>query len=416
MDYHFLVPVWGSDYINRFLNIGLPSLLAEGNLPSFPAGSGTFHIFSRATELTLFEQSPAFQALQKIMATPLHAIDHIDLRNPYLGMTRCHQVGLSFGVPGRSCYFFIPPDAVWSKGSFAHLRGLCDAGKKAVMIAGVRARAYEMERALARLRNEQRLDIGARDLVRLALANLHPMSIGHLNDGGRFRAIQNLYWEVPGEGLLARCFHLHPVLVRPDGPVRDLRGTVDDDLIPMVCSSMSDLHVVKDSDDACMFELSDIDHGGVNNKMDYYSKKNIEDWIRTAANRFHRQYVAETIVQRATDLNPRWDVVRAEADEVVRTLFNPHGVEQHYYLDPPCRKLPWFLRPLRPVKRTLVRWLRRFKPLARRICSLVFWPVNRKIEFLERERQQQFAELQNLKNVVLCLQRELREREWRKSA
>jgi hypothetical protein len=64
-----------------------------------------------------------------------------------------------------------------------------------------------------------------------------------------------VYWRAGADGLIARCFHLHPLLVDPVQRV-PLDGTYDDHYLRDACPDFSRVHVVTDSDELQVFELT----------------------------------------------------------------------------------------------------------------------------------------------------------------
>ena len=65
------------------------------------------------------------------------------------------------------------------------------------------------------------------------------------------------YWRIGSQGLLARCFHLHPLMV---DPMRDITlvGTNDGHYLAGACPDFSRVHVVTDSDELQMFEMTTV--------------------------------------------------------------------------------------------------------------------------------------------------------------
>ena len=46
--------------------------------------------------------------------------------------------------------------------------------------------------------------------------------------------------------MLLRCFHLHPLMVKPQGPLAEFKSTIDDDLALRACPDSSRDYVVTD--------------------------------------------------------------------------------------------------------------------------------------------------------------------------
>ncbi len=64
---HILLTVWGEKFITDFLEFGLLSLLAPGNVPAIAKAYPSKFIFlTRSNDINTFEQNPAFQKLKTI--------------------------------------------------------------------------------------------------------------------------------------------------------------------------------------------------------------------------------------------------------------------------------------------------------------------------------------------------------------
>src|ERR1700733_4640520 len=67
-----VLPVWGYTYVRQFLECGLPTLLAPGNIPALAAALPTeFVLLTSEDDKELFEQNPTFQRLASLCKTKL---------------------------------------------------------------------------------------------------------------------------------------------------------------------------------------------------------------------------------------------------------------------------------------------------------------------------------------------------------
>jgi len=254
--FFFVTPVWGVNHLGLFLEIGLPSLLAPGNLPglSYPSGC-RFLIYTRECDEASLVHADVFKRLNAVMPVEVHRIPE-PLSYPHAVMSDCHMAALQVADTEDATTVFIPPDCVWAHGSMANMERLAKAGKSLVHISGIRLERDAMVPLLREYLSKDRctVDIGSRTLVSLGLAHLHPIAMLHFwneHAGGLMPA--NLYWTVPGEGLALRCFHLHPLMVKPQKKFARFKSTIDDDLGPSACPDESGDYVVTDSDEIHTF-------------------------------------------------------------------------------------------------------------------------------------------------------------------
>jgi hypothetical protein len=90
----------------------------------------------------------------------------------------------------------------------------------------------------------------------MALPHLHPHTRSMFADAPAFSILPvAVYWRVGAGGIAARCLHLHPLMVDPEN-FAALRGTNDGRYVYRVCPDFSRVHVVTDSDELQMFELT----------------------------------------------------------------------------------------------------------------------------------------------------------------
>jgi tetratricopeptide (TPR) repeat protein len=257
----FVTPVWGFNHLNLFTEVGLPSLLSSGNLPStFSSRKCCFLIYTRIEDEEILDRADIFRRLKSLMPVEIHHIAEPLGDNPHRVMSDCHAAALHRADTEDAAAVFIPPDCVWADGSMASLARLADAGKAMVHISGVR---LDRDAVVPLLRTYLDADrgvtgIGARPLAALGLSHLHKIAKTHFweeFDGGLMPA--NLSWTVSGEGLALRCFHLHPLMVKSQKKFSRFESTIDDDLALFACPDESGDYVVTDSDEILAFELSD---------------------------------------------------------------------------------------------------------------------------------------------------------------
>src|SRR5262249_17093824 len=127
----------------------------------------------------------------------------------------------------------------------------------------------------------------------------------------------NLLWSVDGEGILARCFHLHPLLVEPNERNATFKTTIDDDLALVSDPDGARDYVAQDSDEIFAFELSSMSHVG----PAHYKKGSVDDiaaWAEIGMNPRHRMLVQQPIRIHATEMTPsKWRPIEDEAGQIV---------------------------------------------------------------------------------------------------
>jgi tetratricopeptide (TPR) repeat protein len=319
----FVTPVWGINHLDLFLRIGLPSLLASCNLPGLSHPSDCcFLIYTRERDEERLTSAGVFRRLKALMPVEVHRILE-PLTDAHRVMSDCHIDALRRVDMENAAAIFIPPDCVWANGGMARVEQLANAGKSMVHISGIR---LDRDAVVPRLRDclsadRCTLDIGARQLASLGLKHLHTIAMLHFwkeHDVGLMPA--NLYWTVPDEGLALRCFHLHPLMVKPQRKFARFNSTIDDDLGPFACPDETGDYVVTDSDEILTFELSGPERvvTGDFKKADLDS---VAGWMEVGTNSRHHFLATHAIRVHATTLTEaKWQPVEREGEVLIARL------------------------------------------------------------------------------------------------
>jgi tetratricopeptide (TPR) repeat protein len=329
----FATPVWGVNHLGLFLSIGLPSLLAPGNLSGLrePAKC-RFLIYTRAGDEEQLKASAAFGRLTELMTVEIHRIEG-PISNAHRTMSDCHADALRRADEDDAAAIFIPPDCVWSNGSMVRVEHLARSGKSMIHISGIR---LDRDAVVPRLREYLSndgciLEIAARPLVALGLAHLHRIALLHFwkeyPDEGLMPA--NLYWSVRGEGFALRCFHLHPLLVKPQVKFARFNSTIDDDLGLFVCPDHARDHVVTNSDEILAFELSGPERV-ISGDFQKNSIDSVAAWMEVGTNARHRLLAQHPIRIHSGAINEAlWQLVERESEAVIKQALRIYALPSY---------------------------------------------------------------------------------------
>ena len=203
-------------------------------------------------------------------------------------MSICFRKGIADALAAEAAVVFLTPDLIFADGSFAALKRLCESGRDVIFNPGIRTIKQGVTRALSKYEADGIITVAPRDLMRIALDNIHPLSNSSWWEEGDGDLIPaNLYWRVGSQGILSHCFHLHPLLVRAQRKNPVFFGTVDDDFVVAACPDASRDYVVEDSDEILMIEVSDASRFFVTG-FRKGSVEDVSDWAEQFANNRHR--------------------------------------------------------------------------------------------------------------------------------
>lgn len=260
---HVNTPVWGQAYTRCFVEVGLPSLLADGNLPCLNRNQGhLLHVMTTEVDRKLIEASESWRRAQCVIDCHIDVIgtDAVRIANPHQTMSDCHREAIRFADRRNAAIMLYNPDIVLADGGMRSLVRLLAQGKRAVQVVGLRILKEEAVPLLLNHHvqgNGSVISIEPRNLMKIAMQHLHPLMLMHLYDAPEFDLMpQELFWKVGEEGIVARCFHIHPILVYPRVRNAPFSTTVDDDYLRSACPDPKDEHFISDSDEFCLCELS----------------------------------------------------------------------------------------------------------------------------------------------------------------
>ena len=235
--------------------------LRPGIYPCFSNDhANKYIIYTRRQDAEEIRSAPIFQALTRAISVDFEYIEKIGA--PHETMSSCFRDGIAKAEAVDAGLVFLTPDLVFADGSFETIKRLSDAGHDVVFVPGNSYPETGRSRSVvAGSLPGVRDPVAPRDLMQVALDNLHPLANSSLVERRPRRSrSRNLYWRVGDEGIVGRCFHLHPLFVRPQRKNAKFFGTVDDDFVCAACPDASRDYVVTDSDELLAIELSDPGH------------------------------------------------------------------------------------------------------------------------------------------------------------
>ncbi|AMV25615.1 hypothetical protein VT84_14555 [Gemmata sp. SH-PL17] len=328
--FHFITVVWGAQYVETFLKTVVPNNLSPGNLPALRTRDRSVYVIATAPpDADRIRASAEYKRLSACMRTEVVAFDDIDFtQNKYAAMTECHRRTVRAAEGDGAAVVFLAPDAIWSDGSFARLEAIAATGKRLIAMCGLRVvrETFAPDLLAAHFRPaDGTLTVGARDLVRLSLRHLHPICGQLFWDSPVFAGWPSLlFWRAGRDGILARCFHLHPLMVHSAHRGVVPEGTVDADYIWLACPDPGDVYVVGDSDEIFACDMSPAAQNICEFAPNTASVESVAAFARQQANEQHRRFLAHRIRLHA-GIEPDaldWGAAEAASDATVDAILD----------------------------------------------------------------------------------------------
>jgi hypothetical protein len=262
-----LLPVWGHRYVSQFLEFGLPTLMAAGNVPALAKDLPCeFEILTSSEDEWSIRHHPRFHALAGICRVTFHHIDHlITVGNNSTTLTLAYTEAVRASGAGMldTCFFFLVSDYIVANGSLANVFDRIRAGASAVLAGNFQVVA---EDATPWVRDRIMPDaacaaLPARELMRWALDHLHPATLANVVNSSLSHNIHTnrLFWRVDHDTLIGRFFLMHMIAIRPEVTDFKVGASCDYSFVPEMCPS-GNVSVMADSDDFLVIEMQPRGH------------------------------------------------------------------------------------------------------------------------------------------------------------
>ena len=158
-------------------------------------------------------------ALREVIPVDVVAVETLDrLMGTARGhdlMIACHRQAVIDALDAAAAIVVLSADFVFSENALAAVVRRHREGYRAVVNTGLRLAKEPFLQWL----DESRVPLAglsSRELVRMALPHLHSYTQSMFVDACAFSTFPvAVYWRVGDDGLLARCLHLHPLMVDP---------------------------------------------------------------------------------------------------------------------------------------------------------------------------------------------------------
>jgi len=309
-------PVWGAEYVRVFTDLVLGSLLAADNIPALAEKFDcVFLIYTNKESEALLRASASFRKLEALLAVQIHYIEDIDGADKYGMLTACYNDAIRIGAEHRQAFIFLNADMIYSNCTFAAVAKRIEAGKRCIEIDGFRTKKQGMEAALRRQFNDV-IDISPSNLVGLALEHIHSISQSHLweteTDGGFIPF--HTYWRAGEFGLVGKLSHLYPLYLYPRNWDLSAAKTIDWDLIDQAALRSDDIHLVLESDELFVAELSDENYVIAPTFPEGGTIQGMRQFVANSYTDHHRdclRYSSRLRVKSGGDLLWRWAELKA---------------------------------------------------------------------------------------------------------
>jgi len=265
-----VTPIWGADYIERWLGFGFASMRSGGNIPYLNEHCEfELAIVTKAADAAAMQSNPRFNHIMSGIRVKFILMDEFFPRvgkTAYgVPLTLAHAKGiLDLGDAAVGTYVMLMnADCVLASGSFKSIVARIHEGY--AIITGQSIRAIDRTARGVLLdcvdRNTGILSIGPRALMRLANAHLHnTASTRIVNEPGIVEAnyYHQMFWRISDDCLAMRAFMLHPICFRIERMMQKVVCPMDYGFL-IEFSPNGRFCVLDDSDEFLIIELQERD-------------------------------------------------------------------------------------------------------------------------------------------------------------
>ncbi|MBI2707844.1 MAG: hypothetical protein HYX35_06010 [Proteobacteria bacterium] len=335
----FVVPVWGDYHTKIFTEIVLPSYLSKGNIPSCSEFNCCFYIYTDSSSESKIKKSESFKQLLPLCKEIV--FKHVDglpkvsdgIGQTYSALKHIHEEALDLTASLSPALVFLNADTAYANGSFAKIVQLLKKGYRSVELVTLRVNSEEIVPPLQRAKKKGVLDISPIDLVKLGIQHLHKISKQHFWGSNETRLIpDNLYWKVNNQGIIARCSHLHPLMVYPKHKAR-FNGTIDHDFIEKASIFKDERYIVRDNLEIAGIEISHPYHSQHSAFYSPHSTFDVARFLYTLCTENNKTNLEHSIwLQSVNNINVKeWKKIEKDSDKIIT------DVKNYFYKDYLCK-------------------------------------------------------------------------------
>ncbi|OSQ50090.1 hypothetical protein [Thalassospira alkalitolerans] len=323
-----LLSVWGQKYIDEFLSLSAPTVLASGNLPALTQGADLeFLVLTTRESVKVFQESEVFSEIERTCPVRFIFIDDLVPGRMYgVTLTLAYARGIAdSGILQTDTHFiFMNADFVYADNSFSTILTKIQQGHTCIVAPSLRVVSENVVEEINshKKTGEMKLSFSPRQLVRISLRNLHPTVVGkfiNFNTGFNCKTHNQLYWKIDRNSILARHYLIFMMMIKPEKEISGVNSYCDYGFIPELVPNAK-VEILADSDQFFMMELQ-----GFKQELDFVipNKLNIKDIASELSNwttKEHRDVSQYDIIFHSEDITEEATIVAREAKDIVQSI------------------------------------------------------------------------------------------------
>lgn len=252
----FAVTFWGPWHTNAFVDVLLPSLLTEGNLPSMSLTHQLeFQILTTGAGKKRLMSSPLFAMLTKVGSVIITEREHFIAEEKFTIHHNWWNRVLELGKREGAFVALLPPDLCFSDGSLSAISKRINSGAAGIYVSGVRVVSETFMPVVQEEYFGTRLKprpLSHLDLVKLSIAHSHPFN-HTLYRGAQFSpyVAEMVLEPIKGMGWVKYCYSSGPIMF-----IDPTRAGLNSINAISTIDKLDNFHVVYDAREVGMVSLT----------------------------------------------------------------------------------------------------------------------------------------------------------------
>lgn len=293
MKVKIVVPVWGAEYINTFLNLSLPAQMCRDGIPEIAQRHEvTYVIYSTPQGIDCISKSGLFKILSSIVAVKFVEISADEAEKNYVTLSKAHVRELNDSSKRMECVYLFNADIIVSSEFFRATLQKIESGYKAVNVTCPRALLNPVTLTIqsrAVVSDNITYCIGADELKQIWLSNIHPLMMLHKMPKSPSEDVHpsSFFWEARSGGIYIRSFHLYPIVLVPSERQIRTNETIDASAISKLKLKPEEIYTEVLNSDFFCFEVTKDERrfsgagyaGNMSTYINYFSGAKKENYI-----------------------------------------------------------------------------------------------------------------------------------------
>lgn len=332
MTFHVFILVWGDSFVRKFVEFSLPFHLMPGNIPALSGDHDVvYHIFTDRDSLPAFE--PEVRKIEITAELRIHLLDEMiegelplmqaaaHLKSPefkYHIQKSCIRETARQAMDDKdSALILLDSNFVLADGGMAALADKWAAGYRAVMVNVLRI----TEDAVSNKWWQRQESAGPRELFDASRRHLHHIHESYFVGSDNFTSYPSqVCWSVEADGIYARSFIPHPLMVAVRPAIMAYQSTADYDLVLRACLD-EEIYLCPESDEILVCKYSADTHQAAREPGPPPTPENLALFILTSTHHRHRQFADTANRFRGYDDGGNWAAAEDQARHLIESSY-----------------------------------------------------------------------------------------------